>query len=97
MRRKNLGEIEAVLARVGGEKICQLVSFKLQPSVASLLKKWGNPSGFVGQAVLEKLRRMLDDEPICGGCRFWSGRCVQGKLNRIAACPACDMYEPRVR
>lgn len=31
----------------------------------------------------------------CGGCLFWSGSCSKGRLNRVAADEACEIFEPR--
>jgi predicted ArsR family transcriptional regulator len=37
------------------------------------------------------------DEPTCGSCKSWAGRCIKSStLNKLASTPACaDMFEPR--
>ena len=56
--REKRHRIEQILARLGREKICETVSFKVQPSLRRFLKESDNPSAFAREAVLEKLRRM---------------------------------------
>lgn len=56
--REKRHKIEQILARLSGEKICEVVTFKVQPSLCRFLKESGNPSAFAREAVLEKLRRM---------------------------------------
>jgi hypothetical protein len=31
----------------------------------------------------------------CWGCKKWCGRCLKGKINRIARDDACFEFEPR--
>jgi len=31
----------------------------------------------------------------CYDCQFWIGRCLKGKVNRIAVCEACELFKPK--
>ena len=62
LNREETRRIEQILSRLSGEKICEVVSFKVQPSLRRFLREWGNPSAFARQAVVEKLRRIVNGE-----------------------------------
>ena len=32
---------------------------------------------------------------VCGGCRFWCGRCLNGVHNRLASALACERFMKR--
>jgi hypothetical protein len=31
----------------------------------------------------------------CYDCQFWVGRCLKGKLNRIAISESCELFKPK--
>jgi len=44
---------------------------------------------------LNDILRILRGDNQCSACRFWSGSCQKGKVNRVAADVACELFESR--
>lgn len=61
MSSKQSREVERVLSCLGSEKISEVLTFKVQPSLATFIRKQGLGK-FVRACILERLRRDLGDE-----------------------------------
>lgn len=44
---------------------------------------------------LNDCKQILKGENQCSTCRFWSGSCQKGRVNRTASSEVCELFEPR--
>jgi len=46
---------------------------------------------------LDELAKFLGkQDKTCGDCRFWVGRCLKKRWNKICVSEACDCFEPKL-